>query len=117
MLGLYCVLFGTSRYSKTLYIPKQLLQNNNAFRDFEYDVFLVLSCKSIYKIFKNLVQNNIKKLAVFASGNGSNAEKIFEHFKGKDNVGVALLLTYNPKTLAIERDKKHIVPTAYCNRT
>ncbi len=63
-----------------------------------------------------MVQNNIKKLAVFASGNGSNAEKIFEHFKGKDNVGVALLLTNNPKARVIKRAEKYNVPVEVFNR-
>lgn len=61
-------------------------------------------------------QRNIKKLAVFASGNGSNAEKIFEHFKERDNVEVSLLLTNNPNALVIERAKKHSVPVEVFNR-
>lgn len=62
------------------------------------------------------MQRNIKKLAVFASGNGSNAEKIFEHFKERDNVEVSLLLTNNPNALVIERAKKHSVPVEVFNR-
>lgn len=58
----------------------------------------------------------MKKLAIFASGNGSNAEKIFEHFKVRDNVEVSLLLTNNPNALVIERAKKHNVPVEVFNR-
>lgn len=63
-----------------------------------------------------MIQKDIKKLAVFASGNGSNAEKIFEHFKEIDHVEVALLLTNNPKALVIERAKKHHVPVEVFDR-
>ena len=63
-----------------------------------------------------MIQEKVKKLAIFASGNGSNAEKIFEHFKVRDNVEVSLLLTNNPNALVIERAKKHNVPVEVFNR-
>lgn len=63
-----------------------------------------------------MIQKDIKKLAVFASGNGSNAEKIFEHFKEIDNVEVSLLLTNNPMALVIERAKKYQVPVEVFDR-
>lgn len=62
-------------------------------------------------------QKDVKKLAVFASGNGSNAEKIFEYFKEKEKVEVALLLTNNPKAPVIDRAKRHNVPVEVFNRT
>jgi len=46
------------------------------------------------------------KIAIFASGNGSNAEAIMEYFKGNEYISVDLLLTNNPKAYAIERAKK-----------
>lgn len=46
------------------------------------------------------------KIAIFASGSGSNAEAIMEHFKGNEYISVELLLTNNPKAYAIERAKK-----------
>lgn len=63
-----------------------------------------------------MIQEKVKKLAVFASGNGSNAENIFEHFKGSDHVEVSLLLTNNPNALVIERAKRYNVPVAVFNR-
>lgn len=63
-----------------------------------------------------LKQKDVKKLAVFASGNGSNAEKIFEYFKEKEKVEVALLLTNNPKAPVIDRAKRHNVPVEVFNR-
>ena len=46
-------------------------------------------------------------IAIFASGNGSNAENIYHYFK-KNNlpVTVALIVTNNPNAFVIERAKK-----------
>ncbi len=46
------------------------------------------------------------KIAIFASGNGSNAEAIMEYFKDNEYISVDLLITNNPKAYAIERAKK-----------
>ena len=50
------------------------------------------------------------KIAVFCSGSGSNAEKIFEHFKHHPTIEVALLLANTDKAFAIERAKNHGIP-------
>jgi phosphoribosylglycinamide formyltransferase-1 len=44
-----------------------------------------------------------KKIAIFASGFGSNAENIFEYFKDSDKVNVATLVCNNPNAGVIER--------------
>ncbi len=50
-------------------------------------------------------------IAIFASGNGSNAENIFWYFKQNNlPVQVALIVTNNPKAFVIERAKKMQVP-------
>ena len=46
------------------------------------------------------------KIAIFASGNGTNAEAIMDHFRENEYIEVALLLTNNPNAYAIERAKK-----------
>jgi len=46
------------------------------------------------------------KIAIFASGNGSNAEAIMAYFKDDTYISVELLLTNNPNAYAIERAKK-----------
>jgi phosphoribosylglycinamide formyltransferase-1 len=52
----------------------------------------------------------MKNLAVFASGNGTNAEKIFERFHEHPLVQVALLLTNNPSAGVIARAARFKVP-------
>lgn len=46
------------------------------------------------------------KIAIFASGNGSNAEAIMAYFKDNPYISVGLLLTNNPNAYAIERARK-----------
>ncbi|WP_295666814.1 formyltransferase family protein, partial [uncultured Mucilaginibacter sp.] len=38
----------------------------------------------------------MKQIAIFASGSGSNAEAIIEHFKAHNGIKVALVVTNNP---------------------
>jgi len=47
------------------------------------------------------------KIAIFASGSGSNAEEIFKYFSDSDSVNVVLLLTNNPSAYAITRAQRH----------
>jgi phosphoribosylglycinamide formyltransferase 1 len=46
-----------------------------------------------------------QRIAIFASGSGSNAEKIIKHFTDHPSIEVALVLTNNPKAYVIERAK------------
>jgi phosphoribosylglycinamide formyltransferase 1 len=50
------------------------------------------------------------RIAVFASGNGTNAEAIFRHFKDHPAIEVSLLLTNNPQAFALERARRNGVP-------
>jgi len=52
----------------------------------------------------------MKNLAVFASGNGTNAERIFERFHDHPSVRVVLLLTNNPSAGVIARAARYKVP-------
>lgn len=58
----------------------------------------------------------MKKIAVFASGSGSNAEKIFEHFKNNPLAEVSILLSNKKDALALERAKKFNIPTMVFDR-
>lgn len=58
----------------------------------------------------------MKNIAIFASGNGSNAEKIIRHFeKGTDN-RVTLVLANNKEAKVLERAKNHGVETVIFSR-
>lgn len=52
----------------------------------------------------------MKQLAVFASGNGTNAERIFEQFQKHTSIRVALLLTNNPMAGVIRRAARFNIP-------
>jgi len=43
------------------------------------------------------------RLAIFASGTGTNAENIIRYFKGNENIEIRLVLTNNPKAGVINR--------------
>lgn len=51
-----------------------------------------------------------KKIAIFASGNGSNAENIIKYFKKSDFAEVALVLTNNKNAGVISRAARFNVP-------
>ncbi|MBI3218969.1 MAG: phosphoribosylglycinamide formyltransferase [Bacteroidetes bacterium] len=56
------------------------------------------------------------RLALFASGSGSNAEVIILHFKNHPQIDVALVLTNNPTAGVIERAQKLDVQTKFFTR-
>ncbi len=58
----------------------------------------------------------MKKIAVFASGSGSNAEKIIKHFDDNDSARVAAVFCNNPKAAVAERAHKLGVRCEIFNR-
>lgn len=50
-------------------------------------------------------------IAVFASGSGSNAQKIFDYFKNHPSIKVALLVCNKPNAYVLERAKSCNIPT------
>ncbi len=58
----------------------------------------------------------MKRIAIFASGSGSNAEKICEHFSGRDDVDVSLIFTNNPMAGVIKRALKLQIPVVFFDR-
>lgn len=50
------------------------------------------------------------RIAIFASGNGSNAEEIIRHFKNRADATVALLLSNNANAYALTRAANHGIP-------
>ena len=57
------------------------------------------------------------RIAIFASGNGSNAEHIIRYFKGHKNISVALVLSNNPQAPVLDRAASHRVPSLAFTRT
>jgi phosphoribosylglycinamide formyltransferase-1 len=53
----------------------------------------------------------MKNIAIFASGNGTNAQKLIDHFDSGNIARVALIITNNPKAYVIERAKASDVPS------
>lgn len=52
-----------------------------------------------------------KKIAIFASGSGSNAQKIMEHFKRHEHAEVALILTNNAEAYVLQRADNFEIPS------
>ena len=57
-----------------------------------------------------------KRIAIFASGSGSNAQKIMEHFKKKADDEVALILTNNPEAYVLQRADNFEIPSHIFDR-
>ncbi len=57
-----------------------------------------------------------KRIAIFASGSGSNAQKIMEYFKDSEVAEVALLLTNNSDAYVLQRADNFEIPTHIFDR-
>src|SRR5687768_7940397 len=51
----------------------------------------------------------MKQLAIFASGEGTNAQQIINYFE-KNTVNIALIVSNNPKAKVLKRAEKHTIP-------
>jgi len=58
----------------------------------------------------------MKKIAIFASGNGSNAQNISDYFAGNENIMIALILSNCKDAYVLERAKKLKIPAVYFDR-
>jgi len=58
-----------------------------------------------------IIIRKMKRIAIFASGSGSNAEKIINYFQDSESVQIDLLLTNNPQAGIIERGRRLSIPT------
>lgn len=57
-----------------------------------------------------------KRIAIFASGSGSNAQKIMEYFKYSDSAEVALVLSNNTDAYVLQRADNFEIPTHIFDR-
>src|SRR5690349_11066192 len=56
------------------------------------------------------------RVAIFASGSGTNAEEIMKRFQHHDQIKVVLVLSNNLNAFVLERAKKFSVPAKVFNR-
>jgi phosphoribosylglycinamide formyltransferase 1 len=56
------------------------------------------------------------RIAIFASGNGSNAEEIIKRFQQHPSIEVVMLLSNNPDAFALDRAKKYNIQTKVFSR-
>ncbi|CAN5213344.1 phosphoribosylglycinamide formyltransferase [soil metagenome] len=59
----------------------------------------------------------MKRIALFASGSGSNAEKIAEYFVNNTDVEISLIVSNNPKAGVIDRARRLHIPVLLFDRT
>ena len=59
----------------------------------------------------NLTENEPVHLTIFASGKGSNAQRIIDHFRGHPVVKIGLIVCNNPAAGVLEIAKKENIPT------
>ncbi len=57
----------------------------------------------------------MKKIAIIASGNGSNAENIIKYFKENDKIIISLVASNNPLAKVLQRAKNHRIPILVFN--
>ena len=57
------------------------------------------------------------RLAVFASGEGTNLENIIRHFASLPAIEVALVVSNRPQSKALERARRHGIPCKVVSRT
>lgn len=58
----------------------------------------------------------MKRIVIFASGNGTNAQRIIEYFKGRTDAKVVQVLTNNKDAKVLDRAKTLAVPAFSFNR-
>ena len=58
----------------------------------------------------------MKRIAVFASGSGTNAENLINYFSNQKRATVSLVLTNKPDAYVLERVRKHSVETGIFDR-
>ncbi len=67
---------------------------------------------NIYSFFCILeITLDMKKIVIFASGSGTNAENIIKYFKNTTTASVVSVFTNNPNAKVIERAKNFQIPT------
>lgn len=58
----------------------------------------------------------MKRIAIFASGTGSNARKIVEYFKDHPKIEVSLIVSNNKEAKVLDMAHRHNIPTMILNK-
>jgi len=58
----------------------------------------------------------LHNIAIFASGTGSNAKKIVEHFKHNQNINVTLIVSNKANAPVLEMARANGIPTLVIDR-
>lgn len=58
----------------------------------------------------------MNNIAIFASGNGTNAENLINYFDNHPNISIKMILSNNSDAYVLERAKKHRIPYEIFNR-
>ena len=65
-----------------------------------------MCCVVLFLLHKHLKYIIVKKIAILASGSGSNAENIANYFAGSDYAEVSFIIANNPNAFVLERAKR-----------
>jgi len=92
----------------------------NGFLDQEVWRFMILKLVSFRKLtfFESIkmIFGKMKRIAIFASGSGSNAQRIVEYFANHPSIKIELILSNNQNAYVLERAKKLNIPSIVFNR-
>jgi phosphoribosylglycinamide formyltransferase 1 len=56
------------------------------------------------------------RIAIFASGKGSNAEEIIKYFRNHPSISVDVVVSNNPNAFVLERARRHNIPCLVFNK-
>src|SRR6188768_624800 len=74
-------------------------------------------CQSPFPlVLLHLMSTQKYRIALFASGNGTNAEEIFKHFQHHSSIEIVLLLSNNENAYVLDRGKKYDIASKTFNR-
>lgn len=59
----------------------------------------------------------MKNIAIFASGEGTNAQKIFDYFKDSSQIRVSLVVSNKEQAPVLERARRNNIPTLILNKS
>lgn len=62
-------------------------------------------------------KNIMKNIAIFASGNGTNAQRIVEYFSDNKNINICLILSNKKDAFVLQRAKNLNIHSIYFNRS